>query len=204
MRKITFLILSLLISCIFISCNKNTIFSSNQLSPYTLNKKEETIAKLISGQDQYAIFHFNIDKKIKNLSIWIEGYNNGEKLNLNNYSCFSLNNPTGKISINTNTSDNYQWNFSFADDENIANYSFKTNNQFEIDSKYSKGYTKLLDPVKISTDKEILLQAYLFKDTGSMSIYSTNEYLDNPEILTEFNYVYLVKCKFSDKDSALK
>ncbi|MBW6409450.1 hypothetical protein [Clostridium weizhouense] len=204
MRKITILILSLLISCVFISCNKNTMFLSNQLAPYALSKNEETIAKLISGQSQYAIFNFNIDKKIKTLSIWIEGYNNGEKLNLNNYSCFSLKNPTGKISINTNTSDNYQWNFSFADDENIANYSFKTNNQFETDSKYSKGYTKLLDPVEISIDKEIILQAYLFKDNGSMSIYSTNEYLDNPKILKEFDYVYLVKCKFSDKDSTLE
>lgn len=204
MRKIIFLILFLLLSCIFISCNKNTIFLSNQLSPYTLNKKEETIAKLISGQGRYDIFHFNVDKKMKTLSIWIEGYNNGEKLNLNNYSCFSLKNPTGKISINTNTSDNYQWNFSFADDENIANYSFKTNNQFETDSKYSKGYTKLLDPVEITNDKEIILQAYLFKDNGSMSIYSINHYLDNPEILKEFNYIYLVKCKFSNKDSALK
>ena len=215
------------IGCTSTSQNVSKDSYTNKIYHAELIEEEKNIIDLIGVESDINIYEYAIDDTYKSIFIWLETYKNGELLS-NTKPGFSIlsistgvysenNLKKGKIAVVVDrTSDykdykNYQWRISHQHANGSsykwtishphANHSFTTENDFETNSKFSVGMGGLTEPVEIKPEVEIVLDKclFLFDDRNSMPMYHNQYYVENPEALKEYDYVYLLKCKFSKK-----
>lgn len=94
---------------------------------------------------------------------------------------------------------NYNWKIVFQDENGKSSYSFNTESQYGTSSEYSQGSTKLAEKIDVENGKEIVLSATILGKGDGMVIYNPQQYLEDPTRLEKYDFVYLLKCKFSDK-----
>lgn len=202
MKKITFLFITIFVLFSFASCkdsdnsnveNKNKIFYSE------MTQEEKDIVSLIGVNSNIAIYDYLVDDTYNSVSIWLETYEDGKLIATGGKMSLDIQEREGRIAINANKNPNYKWILSHENGVGIGSGSFDTKNDFETDSNYSMSYGTSNKPISIDNDKEIILAQYLFEDNDSISVYDNQYYMDHPEVLEEYDYVYLIKCKFSKK-----
>ncbi|MEG6513116.1 hypothetical protein [Desulforamulus ruminis] len=72
------------------------------------------------------------------------------------------------------------------------------NKNSETSTYYTSGgrlYGPEANRASIENGKEIVLYRSLFSDKGG-NIYNAQEYAERPELLEEFPYAHIIKCKF--------
>lgn len=173
--------------------NKNRIFYSE------MTQEEKDIVSLIGVNSNIAIYDYLVDDTYNSVSIWLETYEDGKLIATGGRMSLDIRERDGRIAINANKNPNYKWILSHENGGGIGTGSFDTKNDFETDSNYSMSYGTSNKPISIDNDKEIILAQYLFEDNDSISVYDNQYYMDHPEVLEEYDYVYLIKCKFSKK-----
>lgn len=187
----------LCISC----CTSEKVENSykNKIYPAKLTEEEEEILKLVGFQSDTDIYKYEIDDTYKSLSIWLEVYENGELKSKASRINAQLDLSEGKIAIVVDKGSNYRWRISRQDVNGSSSYSFNTNNDFETNNKFSVSSGALNEPAQIISDNEIVLDTFLFEDGDAVSVYDNQYYVENPEVLKEYDYAYLLKCQFSNK-----
>lgn len=162
-----------------------------------MTKKEQAVLDLVSVDQDVNIVKYKVSDKIGNLEIWLETYEKGKKLeDIKMSSSRKLDSNKGRVAIIVDKEQNYNWKIVFQDDNGKASYSFNTDSDFETGGVYSQASTKLAEKVDIKSDKEIVLSAYIFDNGDGMAIYTPQQYSDDPTRLEEYDFAYLLKCKF--------
>ena len=111
-----------------------------------------------------------------------------------------LDNRTGKICININDSNltNWHWQMTMQDTSGYSRWSGDTNYPFLAERSWAKGESVLnQEQVQIFAGQEIALMVISFTK-GNMSIYTPQYVIENPEVLQEYDYSIVVKCRFDD------
>ncbi len=65
------------------------------------------------------------------------------------------------------------------------------------DNQYSRATTLLTEEIEIDKSDEIVLKAYMYQKGGSTSVYNAQHYVEDKEVLKEYDYIILVKAKFN-------
>ena len=209
MKKIISILSCVLITISIIGCTSLSVSKdsyTNKIYHTELTEEEQNIIDLIGVGSDINIYEYVIDDTYKSLSIWLETYKNGELLSdTKSRASMSIGvDPDnklkkGKIAVVVDTTSNYQWRISHQYANGLSSHSFTTENDFETNSKFSVGSGELNEPVEITSETEIVLDKFLFEDGNSMSMYYHQYYVENPEVLKQYDYVYLLKCQFSKK-----
>ena len=208
MKKMIGILLCILITISTIGCTSLNVSKDsyiNELSHIRLTEEEQNIIDLVGVKSNISIYEYTIDDTYRSLSIWLETYKNGELLDTTPGVRTSMRvDPEnklkkGKIAVVVDTTSNYKWRISHQYANGLSSHSFTTENDFETNSKFSVGSGELNEPVEITSETEIVLDKFLFDDGNSMSMYYHQYYVENPEVLKQYDYVYLLKCQFSKK-----
>lgn len=199
MKKFICILVFILLSSILIACSNQQIIekpNNNQIYQATLTEEEKDILSLVGFGNEMNIYSFDVDNSYKTISIWLETYQNGELILTNNSTLTTLNITEGKLAIMVDKTSNFKWKISQQDDDSLTSYTFNTFGDFETNGGYSISSGALDEPVQITSDTTIVLRTYLFEDDDTVSIYGNQYYLEHPEVLAEYDYVYLLKCQF--------
>lgn len=203
MKKIISMLLCLLITVNIIGCTSQKVSQksySNKIYSTELTEDEKNIISLIGIASDIDIYKYEIDDTYKTISIWIETYKNGELISNPSRMNSRIDLKEGRIAIIVDRDSNYKWRISHQDSSSLSTHSFQTKNDFETDGRFSVGGGELNESVEIIPEKEIVLDKFLFEDGNTMSIYNNQYYVENPEALKQYDYAYLIKCKFSRKN----
>ncbi|MCG8501538.1 MAG: hypothetical protein MJB12_14190 [Firmicutes bacterium] len=206
MKKIINILLCILITISTIGCTSLNVSKDsyiNELSHIRLTEEEQNIIDLVGVKSNISIYEYTIDDTYRSLSIWLETYKNGELLDTTPGVRTSMRvDPenklkTGKIAVVVDTTSNYKWRISHQHANGSSSRNFTTENDFEANRNFSIG--GLNEPVEIKPEVEILLDTFLFGGGNPLYTYYNQYYVENPEALKEYDYVYLLKCQFSKK-----
>lgn len=202
MKKIIIILLNVLIMLSLIGCTSQDAskdFNGNKIYLAELTEDEKNIIELLGVESEIDIYQYDIDDIYNSISIWIETYDKGILISNDKRINSQIDSTDGKIAVSVDKASNYKWRISHQAASGLSSCSFETNNNFETNKEFSIGSGSLSGPVEIKPDHEIVLKAILFDDGNDMSIYVSEHYVENPEVLKEYDYAYLIKCQFSKK-----
>ena len=187
-----------------ISCNnevsQNSELNKNKMYSRVLTESEEELLSLIGFNDTVEIYDFETDGSFKSISIWLEVYEDGELLENRGKMLSSFDSKKGSIAVKVNKDESYDWRISVKSEGQISSVAFESTDEFLKDKSYSIASSHM-DRTEIENEKSIILKLFLFDSDGSTSIDGFQEYQENQELLKEYDYVYLLKAKFSKNRS---
>lgn len=207
LKKIGLLVTYSILMIILVSCSKEDSsriiednISANQIYKTNLTQDQKDILNLVGVKNDIDIFNYEIDDGFSTLTIWLEEYKNGELELIRNKMVSNLfDSSEGQIAIKVDKTSNYNWVISHKVTGSISSSVFVTDSPFETNGQFSVSSGAMNEPVELETDKEVVLKTFLFEDGKGVSIYNNQTYIEDPKVLKEYDYVYLLKCKFSDK-----
>lgn len=202
MKRLSFLVVIILVISLIAGCStkgNTSKESTNLLSSDELSKEERGILDTVDFNGDIEIYNYEVDETFNSMSIWLEVYEKGALISEQNRMTSKMSSNKGGISLVVNKKPQYQWKISNSNTGRSSSYLFKTDGNFESSEVYSVSSGKLNEPVEIVSDGEIVLKTYLFSDSDTVTIYGNQYYVDYPEFLNEYDYVYLLKCQFSTK-----
>jgi hypothetical protein len=198
MRKLIGMALAVLLILSMTACNnggtpKNTIASADLTS-----EQQEIIDLLSSPSQEILLFDYQTKDVYKHMKVWIEVYEKGELVE--DPAGITMGNDTpvswdGRVAILINQTPDFQWTIV---DHDGSHYVYRPQDTAGavVDASLARTYGAMSDSAGIESGQEIILYSSVFSSGNlSMSIDSTT-LRDNPEMLKQFDYVHLVKCKF--------
>jgi hypothetical protein len=174
--------------------------SKNRIYLRELTASEEDLLSLIGFNDTIEIFDYETDGSFKSISIWLEVSKDGELLENRGKMFSSFDSETGSIAVKVTKDESYDWRVSVKSQGQISSMAFESVDDFLKDESYSIASSHL-EKTEIENEKPIILKIFLFDSDSSTSIYGLQEYEENPELLKEYDYVYLLKGEFSNNRS---
>lgn len=183
--------------------NQTQSVSSNPsidlLSPYVLTKSDKDLIKMISSDSNIYIYDFVVNSEIKQVTLWYEEYQKGEKIKSGLPIRFDIDQiKKGSLSIfldsnnevKLTTTDGINAQTNTDDITSISSiYNDSTN--------YAMDISKLEQNTNIETDKDIPLIIYAVNKGDKIELKSPSFYINNKRDLNEFDLAYLFLCKFS-------
>ncbi|SDN01252.1 hypothetical protein [Acetanaerobacterium elongatum] len=202
MRKVIGLMLSLSMVLLCVTgCGTAAAPLKNYAEPMPLTKEQKQLVDLIStGGQQVLLFHFKTEEAYKTQELWVETYKAGKLvdswpagLKLGDEQAKPLD-IQAAVTI-THTPD-YQWSFAVREqDGSGASQRSEPNRTYT--AKGGSAYTVIRGPVAIESDKEIVLYANVFNEGNVLRTFDDPQSLNNGEALQEYDYVHLIKCRFT-------
>ncbi len=194
-----FIGLSLLIGCSLLSLLPEPI-PVNQVSPIELSFEQYDVINMLSNNNEFAFFKFETDDAFSEIEFWIEVYQKGTLIRKPS-AVYAYNDEpapfNGKISMQALNNRGMQWTLSMSFDG--GGEINQTSDRLRMDDLVV-GYVsgQIEEPVTIEDGKEIVLYATNHVlDPYAESIEDFQAYVTEPEIMEEFPYVHILKCKFT-------
>jgi len=189
-------------SFLVISCNKDITqensMNENKIYPRELTPSEKDLLSLIGFNDTIEIYDFETDGTYKSISIWLEVYKEGELLENRGKMLSSFNSEKGSIAVKVNKNETYDWRISVKSEGQISSVAFESDDAFLKDKSFSIA-SSYMEKIAIDNEKQVILKIFLFDSDGSTAVYGLQQYEEKPELLKEYDYVYLLKGEFSKK-----
>lgn len=175
------------------------------IKPKELSEDQQEIVDLITtGDKSYLIYNYNTKDKFKTLDIWVEIYKDGELYDNLGGPSLLYDEPSlweGDIAICITKGSSYTWDFKLSYGEVSSQYTVVSSDVvYDAFDKGGdlRGHDSIAEPIEIESGKEIVLSAELFSHADSMEVYNDpQKFVDEPETLSKYAYVQLIKCKFS-------
>ena len=172
----------------------------NTITTLELTQDQRDIAGLLSAINatEMQVFEFNMEKEYSMLEFWVEIYENGEfiecpvKVSTNFKNDQKHNGRMGLI-IDRSLRYQYQWALSVIENDIRTSQVSKMKTFIDLPIVGISGAEDT--PLKIEDGREIILYKTLISHTSSVS--SDVDLQEHPELLKEYLYAHLVKCKFS-------
>lgn len=173
--------------------------ANGYIGSMALTSEQQDLINLLGVNQDFYIFSYSLDEQIQRVSVWVEEYENGV-INQSGMESSSavLDNRTGKICLHIDDSSltDWHWQMTMQDASGYSRWSGDTNYPFLADRSFTKGVSVLsTEQEQIFAGQEIALMVISFTK-GDMSIYDTQYLIENPEILQEYDYAIVVKCRF--------
>lgn len=196
---------------IFVSILINLIPSDvaaakNQIMPMILTEEQRDIVDLIRKDAQQILFFaYETDEKYNHLEVWGEIYQDGklvetseEKLNMDINTRSDIEESyKGNIMIAMDKFSDPQWEWEVNINEN-GNKMHMRESFYAYPMSPGVGVSSsIVSPVNIENDEEIILHTIVFKRDGGISnLGNSQQFIEHPELLNNYNYAFLIKCKF--------
>lgn len=173
--------------------------STDLLSPHVLTTNDKDLIKMIASDSNIYIYDFVVNSEIKQVTLWYEEYQKGEKIKSGLPIRFNIDQiKKGSVSI-------------FLDSNNLVkltttdgiNAQTNTDTITSISSiyndftSYAMDISKLEQNTNIKTDESIPLIIYAVNKSDKIELKSPSFYINNKTDLNEFDLAYLFLCKFS-------
>jgi hypothetical protein len=203
MKKAKTLVLIMAIMLLALSaCNSSGSKSpNNSIMLSNLSAEQKELINLISSHQEVLIFDFSTDESFRGFELWVEVYKNGGLIvrpaGISTYTdTTTKRNGRCAITISLYNS-TYQW--ALTAEENGGHASHIGTWAFTDDSGFGRVYGSLNEPASIEDGKEIIIYSSAFLDSNSPihAAYDTQTLQEQPELLNHYNYVHLIKVKFT-------
>ncbi len=167
----------------------------NTIVPKALTKREKELIDLLSDSEQEIyLFSYNADQEYRQLDLWVEIYKDGVLIDPN-AGGFGIifqeadKDLTGTLAVTVTHTPDYRWRFECSGATSIS----EPNTNYLPEA--TRGYQQIQQPQTIELGKEILLYQSMFSNDSTGFIAQT--FLERPEMIQSYDYVHLIKCKFS-------
>jgi len=191
----------LLIFCTLLAsiagCGKAKL--KNYIESKTLSEDQKQIVDLISTSEQkYLLFDVKTEDTYKDIDFWMEIYKSGELVDSRPVSIHMINDEDkaidGEFAAIMDKTPDYKCTFIYSEKAGA-----KVNSPSELINNYgSDSYASwtIDQPVGIEDGKEIVLYATAFRQDGAYSCPDLQSLIDLNN-LKDFDYVHLIKCRFT-------
>lgn len=174
----------------------------NIIEPKLLTQEQEDILRLFDGNFMdMLVFYYEVSDEYPNLEIWVEVYKFGELVDsqaaeLKMYGRAQAN---GEIAVVINQTPDYQWILTIDENErSMSNRSELNPHYYKGTDAYSRTTERLLGPISVENNKEIVLYVSRFTTMGTYATRDIQDYSGMPgRLLDNYCYTHIVKCKFS-------
>jgi len=169
------------------------------LSPHILSKSDKDLIKIIASDSNIYIYDFVVNSEVKQVTLWYEEYQKGEKIKSGLPISFDLEQiQKGTLSILLDS--NNEVKLTITDG---INAQINTDNITSVSSIYNDFTSYAMDisileqNTKIGTDENIPLIIYAVNKGNKIELKSPSYYINNKTDLNKFDLAYLFLCKFS-------
>ena len=203
MKKIIIAILSICILGFTLSgcLNKpDEPFHKNTIAPKELSQEQQDIVNLIAaGDNEVLLFDYNTEDGFKNVEFWVEVYKKGELVERPAGVSYSIDEAAprnGQLAVLITKNSDYVFEWAFKANEDGAVISHAGESSAIADNTLGRGYGPISAPVPIGNSVETVLYSSFFMHNEARSYSDLQQYVHEPELLKEYPYVHLIKCKF--------
>ncbi len=200
MRKFALLSTLLVLSLVLASCSFSTIIPKNEIAPKELTKDQQKIVSLLNQKAEILFFDYNTIEKYKNFDVWVEVYKDG-KLVSPHAAQFSMRGDgektwNGELAIVITHVPDFMWTITSRDGASSTSVESEPSPYYGTNAR---AYGPINEPVEIIADKGIILYTSVFSNKDTMAAYGAQEYEERPELLKEYDYAHIIKCRFSNQ-----
>ena len=179
--------------CLF-GCSNEADSFKNVIAPKELTEEQNEIVSLLSVNNQeILLFEYKTQEVYQSLEFWVEVYKDGvfvsRPAGLHRVSN-DFEELDGQLSVLITQNPGFQWSFS------MNGASHMNSEPIFIDDTLVRGYGPINEPATIENGKEIVLYASIFSH-GNIALHERQSYVEHPELVKGYPYVFLIKCKFS-------
>ena len=199
MKRFAGILLAVCMFALLASCSSAKPASlKNEIAAAELPAEQRSIVDLLSAPNlEFLIFDFSSDEAYSSVELWVEVYKDGVVTDHPaGLTMFSDNSKkqTGRLAIVVNETPHYQWTLSIINNGSRA--SQISTAEITVDPAIARAYGPIDDPVKIEDGKEIILYRSVFT-MGNVNAYDCQTLQDRPELLKEYLFAHVIKCRFS-------
>ncbi len=194
-KRVKNLIMLLVFILLLVGCNQE--INNNKINYSKLSDEEKSIINLLSSSSEIDIFDFEVDDTYTSVSVWIDIYENGVLKSDSGIFKSSISDSIGKLALVLDKELNSEWLVSYSSGGSTSSNKLQVENDFLSDNQYSRATTLLTEEIEIDKSDEIVLKAYMYQKGGSTSVYNAQHYVEDKEVLKEYDYIILVKAKFN-------
>ena len=187
-----------------VACNSaSSSLQKNEIAPATLSEEQQEIIDLFSvpNNQELMLYDFVTDEPYRGLEVWVEVYQNGELIErpagINTFSD-TAEKRNGRIAIAISQNDTtYKWTISVVENGGQA-YHVGTS-EIPADFAGGRAYGPMDDSTAIENGKEIIIYSSSFMEANvPHQVYDEQTLMEQPEVLSQFAYAQLIKCRFSN------
>lgn len=192
-----FIFIALCLCCLIMSgCSAE----KNVIQTKELTKDQQDIVDLLITTDhEILLFSYNTEESYKSYEFWVEIYKDGELIEprasgITGY--YDEAKPfSGELAIIINQTPDFKWTFVLNQDgSRISSVGEPSPHYLEA----ARVYGSITSPQTIEDGKEIILYISVFSD-GEIRTYDPEEYTERPELLADYPYAHVIKCRFSNE-----
>lgn len=195
MKRVLLLLIALSM-LFFVSCSGGSGLSSKSyVAPIELTDHEQELVTLMGSDIRF--FTFSTSEDYRSIKGWIEVYKAGELVASEDlFSSFTSDGAqtdfTGNIAVIPDTEGFGGWTVTATMGGVRSTHHFSDSN----DHDFATMTVPLQEKFTVTPDQDICLLTYLC-GKESMAPNDGNYLSENPEVIAEYEYVYMIKCRFS-------
>jgi hypothetical protein len=206
MKRFVSILLVVLMFAILTSCNSmKTASLKNVIAPAELSSEQQDIVNMFATPNnlELMIFNYNTEDMYSRFEVWVEIYQDGKIIDrpagieVYNDNVEKYNGRLATIIIQNNSS--YQWMFSLIANGSKTSHITAYDMPFNFDAGFGRAFGSMSGAESIEDGKEIIIYFSAFMDINVTynTSFDTQTLQERPELLNEYPYVQLIKCKFS-------
>jgi len=190
---------ALILLCVAGCSTDDVEIPQNTIKLSDLNADQQDIVDLmtIPNAQEVLIFDFNTEEAFNNVEFWVEIHRNG-KLSDQPARVMTILDKTdsqsGRLAVVITQKPNYRWMLSVVTGGTRSSHASTA--EVEVDSALARATGITEEAVTIEDGKEIILYTALFT-TGGLTVYDHKTIQERPELLSEYTFAHVIKCKFT-------
>ena len=195
-------LVSVLAILLLTACNNGGSATKNTISSATLTAAQQEILDLLSvpNNQELMIFDFNTEESYRGFEVWVEVYQDGELIErpagVSTYSDSAIKRNGRLAVIIIQNDNNYHWTLSVVENGTKSSHIGAT--LIEIEAGFGRAYGPMNGYVNIEDGKEIILYSSTFLQANiPHAAFDEQTLMERPELLNQYPYAFLIKCKFS-------
>ena len=174
--------------------------AENTIGFAKLTAEQQEIMDLLSvpNTSELLIFDYEAKEGLSNMEVWVEIYQNGalvERPATIGTLADKAIARSGRIAIIIQQNPKYQWTLSVVENGGRSSYIGTADTAINA-AVYGRAYGPLEEAGSLEDGKEIILYRSLFS-SGGINAYDCKTLQDNPDLLKEYDYAHIIKCKFT-------
>jgi hypothetical protein len=185
---------------VFSRNHRQTAILENSISTASFTIEQQDIIDLLSipNSQEFLVFDFSTEDSYSSVEFWVEVYQNGELIGHPASLQMVLDvahKQEGRLAVTITQNPHFRYALSIM--IMGGRVSHVSTDEVIIDrADLARFHGAISYPVIIEEGKEIVLYSSLFSD-GNMYLYDHQTLQERPELLNEFLYAQIIKCKFS-------
>ncbi len=176
--------------------------AKNTIAPQVLTKEQTDIIDLVGSQNDLSFFTYNTTEAYQYFDVWVEVYKDGKLMDT--YSHFGMMGDDakpwkGEMAVSITQTPDYIWNISVRNGSDEGVTRCKSAPCSYYDAGLGCASSQMQAPAVIEDGKEIVLYSAVFAGDSFRAV-DEQEYVANPDILKDYPYVHLIKCRFGNTE----